>query len=204
MALCNSQGANPTIGFTKTAEWTLKLNGSGTVDLAMSILQAGTVAPDFSLPDAQGHGHSLSNLRSVGLLWLTFFKVSCPTRQSSLHFMDRLARKLTDTARVGTISQDPPGHTKHFNKEFEIRLPQLFDSEETGFPVSEAYDIDRVPTTFLIDENKRIIHASVARDRAEFATMASALVSVAGLSKLKLFEPGEYVDEFRLGCDAKN
>ncbi len=170
----------------------------------MPVLQAGSATPDFSLPDVHGHSHSLSNLRSVGLLWLTFFKVSCPTCQSSLHFMDRLARKLTDTARVWTISQDPPGHTKHFNKEFKIRLPQLFDSEEIGFPVSEAYDIDMVPATFLIDENKRIIQASVARDRAEFATMASALVSVAGLSKLKLFEPGEYIDEFRTGCAGKN
>ena len=170
----------------------------------MSVLQAGTVAPDFSLPDARGHGHSPSNLRSVGLLWLTFFKVSCPTCQSSLHFINRLANKRTDTARVWTVSQDPPGHTKHFNKEFEIRLPQLFDSEETGFPVSEAYGIDMASATFLIDENKRIMHVSVAWDRAEFATMASALVSVAGLSKLKLFEPVEYVDDFPTGCAGKN
>ena len=135
---------------------------------------------------------------------LTFFKVSRPTFQLSLHFINRLASKRTDTVRVWAVSQDPPGHTKHFNKEFEIRLPQLFDSEETGFPVSEAYGIDMVPATFLIDENKRIIHASVARELAEFATMSSALVSVAGLSKLKLFEPGEYVDEFRTGCAGKN
>lgn len=180
------------------------LNGFGTVDLVMSVLQAGTVAPDFSLPDAQGHGHSLSNLRSVGLLGLTFFKVSCPTCQSSLHFINRLASKRTDTVRVWTVSQGPPGHTKHFNKEFEIRLPQLFDSEETGFPVSEAYGIDMVPATFLIDESRRIKYVSVYWGRAEFVTMPSALASTAGLSKLKLFEPDAYVDEFRLGCDAKN
>ena len=98
----------------------------------------------------------------------------------------------------------PTGHTKHFNKEFEIRLPELFDPEETGFPVSETNGIAMVQATFLIDENKRITHISVAWDRAEFATMASALVSVTGLSKLKLFEPGEYVDEFRAGCAGKN
>ena len=181
-----------------------KRKGSGVVNLVMSVLQAGTVAPDFSLPDVRGHGHSPSNLRSVGLLWLTFFKVSCPICQSSLHFIDRLARKLTAIARVWTTFQKPPGHSKHFTKEFEIRLPQLFDPEETGFPVSEAYGIDMASATFLIDENKRIMHVSVAWDRAEFATMASALVSVAGLSKLKLFEPVEYVDDFPTGCAGKN
>lgn len=107
-------------------------------------------------------------------------------------------------ARVWTTFQKPPGHSKHFTKEFEIRLPQLFDPEETGFPVSEAYGIDMAPATFLIDENKRIMHVSVAWDRAEFATMASALVSVAGLSKLKLFEPVEYVDDFPTDCAGKN
>lgn len=170
----------------------------------MPVLQAGSVAPDFSLPDAKGRGHSLSELRADGLVWLTFFKVSCPTCQSSLHFINRLASKLTDSARVWTISQDPPDHTKQFNKEFEIRLPQLFDPEEEGFPVSEAYGIETVPATFLIDESRRITHVSVAWDRAEFETMASALASASGLSKLKLFEPGEYVDDFRPGCAAKN
>ena len=170
----------------------------------MSVLQAGTVAPDFSLPDARSHVHSPSNLRSVGLLWLTFFKVSCPACQSSLHFIDRLARKLTGTARVWTTFQKPPGHSKHFTKEFEIRLPQLFDPEETGFPVSEAHGIDMAPAAFLIDENKRVMHVSVAWGRAEFATMASALVSVAGMSKLKLFEHVEYVDDFPTGCAGKS
>ena len=171
----------------------------------MPVLQVGSVAPDFSLPDAQGRGHSLSDLRSVGLLWLTFFEISCPICQSSLYFINQLASKLTDdTARVLTISQDPPGHTKWFNKEFEIRLPQLFDPEEAGFPVSEAYGIETAPATFLIDESRRIKYVSVSWDRAEFETMSSALASAAGLSKLKLFESGEYIDDFRSGCAAKN
>ena len=170
----------------------------------MPVLQTGSIAPDFSLPDVQGRGHSLSDLRDSGLLWLTFFKISCPTCQSSLHFINRLAYKLSEIARVWTISQDPPGHTKSFNKEFEIRLPQLFDPEEEGFPVSEAYGIETVPATFLIDESRRITHVSVGWDRAEFETMASALATAAGLSKLKLFEPGEFVDDYRPGCNAKN
>lgn len=170
----------------------------------MPVLQAGSVAPDFSLPDVHGRGHSLSDLRSVGLLWLTFFKISCSTCQSSLHFINRLASKLAATAPVRTISQDSPAHSKWFNKEFEIRLPQLFDPEQEGFPVSEAYGIGTVPATFQIDESRRIKYVSVAWNRAEFETMASKLASAAGLSKLKLFEPGEYVDEFRLGCAAKN
>lgn len=170
----------------------------------MPVLQAGSVTPDFSLPDVHGHSHSLSDLRSVGLLWLTFFKISCSTCPSSLHFINRLASKLADTARVWTISQDPPGHTQWCNKEFEIRLPQLFDPEEEGFPVSESYGIATVPATFLIDESRRGTHVSVAWNRAEFETMASKPASAAGLSKLKIFKPDEYIDDCRAGCSAKN
>ena len=207
MALCISQGANPTTGFTEYRRMGTKLKGFGTVDLVMPVLQAGMVAPDFSFPDTQDHGRSLSDLRSVEFLWLTFFKISCSTRQSSLHFINRLANKFTDTARVWTICQDSAGRTRWFNKEFEIRLPQLFDPEEEGFPVSEAYGIETVPTTFLIDESRRIKYVSVSRDRPGFETTSSALASAAGLSILMLFEPdeySEYVDEFRLGCAAKN
>ncbi len=138
-------------------------------------------------------------------MWLTFFKISCPTCQSSLHFIDRLARRVNDPApAVWTISQDPPDHTEMFNKEFEIRVPQLFDSEEDNFPVSDAYGIQTVPTTFLIDRSGRIQQVSVGWDRAEFETMASALATAAGMSPLEIFAPDEHVDDFRPGCASKN
>jgi peroxiredoxin len=171
----------------------------------MPILEPSAIAPDFRLPDAQGDIHSLSDLRGDGIVWLTFFKISCPICQSSLHFIDRLARNVNSTAlAVWTISQDPPDHTEMFNKEFEIHVPQLFDSEDNNFPVSDAYGIETVPTTFLIEQSGRIQQVSVGWDRSEFETMAATLASAIGLPPLTLFAPEEHIDEFRPGCASKN
>ena len=157
------------------------------------------------LPDAGGRMYSLGELNPGGLVWLTFFKISCPTCQSSLHFIDRLDRKLASVnARVWAISQDPVDHTRMFNREFGIELPQLFDSEDEGFPVSEAYGLTYVPTTFLIEPDNRIAQVSVAWDRAEFEDMARTFAAAAGVTELSLFDDGEHVDETRLGCAAKN
>ncbi len=175
------------------------------MSLVSPSLQAGARAPDFALPDAEGRLRWLGQLNPGGLVFLTFFKISCPTCQSSLHFIDRLNRRLEATnLRVWTISQDPPDHTRMFNKEFEIDLPCLFDSEDQRFPVSEAYGLVYVPTTFLIEPDNRIAQVSVGWDRAEFENMARTFAAAAGLSNLALFEDGEHVDENRLGCASKN
>jgi len=175
------------------------------VGLISPSLQAGARAPDFALPDVAGRLHSLGRLNPGGLVWLTFFKISCPTCQSSLHFIDRLNRRLEATSsRVWTISQDPPDHTRMFSREFEIELPCLFDSEDEGFPASEAYGLMYVPATFLIEPDNRIAQVSVGWDRAEFENMARTFAAAAGISNLTLFEDDEHVDENRLGCAAKN
>ena len=60
----------------------------------MPVCTPGAIAPDFSLPDGEGRSRSLRVLCSNGPVLLTFFKISCPTCQSSLHFISRLHRNL--------------------------------------------------------------------------------------------------------------
>ena len=167
--------------------------------------QPGSIAPDFSLPDAEGNLHSLHGLCDAGPLWLTFFKISCPTCQSSLHFINRLPRAFAGTnAKVWTVSQDPLDHTRMFNAEFAIDLPQIFDSEEEGCRVSAAYGLEYVPTTFLIDPGGRIAQVSVGWDRNEFEAMTGSIAKATGIPAPEVFNKGEHVDEYRPGCGSKN
>ena len=171
----------------------------------MPVCTPGAIAPDFSLPDGEGRSRSLRVLCSNGPVLLTFFKISCPTCQSSLHFISRLHRNLAAVnAQVWTISQNPPEHTRMFNEEFNIDVPQLFDSEDEGFPVSEAYGLTHVPATFLIRADSRIAQVSVGWDRTEFEEMANAIAGAAGIQAPALFETNEYVDNYRPGCASKN
>ncbi len=56
----------------------------------MTALATGTQAPDFELKTLDGKSFSLSAELARGPAVLAFFKVSCPTCQYALPFLERL------------------------------------------------------------------------------------------------------------------
>ena len=53
----------------------------------MAALNAGVLAPDFTLPTVQGGQVSLRQALAKGPVVLVFFKVSCPVCQYALPFL---------------------------------------------------------------------------------------------------------------------
>jgi len=167
----------------------------------MAALEPGTAAPEFSLPDDKGQVHSLSKGLAKGPVLLVFFKVSCPTCQYALPFFERLHKRLADApVSLWAVSQNSLTHTNAFGREFGVAtLPALFDPEEEGYPVSNAYDITNVPTAFLIEPDGKIALTSVGWSRDETAAMAHRLGQATGEPGLTPFEPQEDVLVFRPG-----
>lgn len=167
----------------------------------MPALEPGTVAPDFSLPNANGEVHSLSEGLAKGPVLLVFFKVSCPTCQYGLPFFERLYKRLNGAPiSMWSISQNSLDHTSAFAREFDVTtLPALFDPEEEGFAVSNSYGITNVPTAFLIEPNGKIGLTSVGWSKDDTAEIAQRLGNAAGESNLTLFAPNEKVVDFRPG-----
>ena len=171
----------------------------------MPLPSQGSIAPDFTVRDAAGRLHGLTDALHRGPVLLSFFKISCTTCQYSLGFLQRLYREFAGAAAsIWTISQDTPEHTKLFNQEFGISVPQLFDVEAEGFPVSDAYGIEYVPTTFVIEPSGTIAESSVGWSREEFERMVSTLARLAGVEPRSPFEAGETVEDYRPGCRSKN
>jgi peroxiredoxin Q/BCP len=171
----------------------------------MPALPPGSPAPDFSLSDAEGGLHTLSEAISRGAVVLTFFKISCPTSQYALPFLNRLWKKLAGhSVTVWAISQDSVDHTRLFNREFKIDLPQLFDAQDAGYPTSEAYGITNVPTTFAVDTKGGIAQTSVGWSRQDLEQVALWIATQLGIQAPVIFEPDEAVVEFRPGCASKN
>jgi len=131
-----------------------------------SALPLGSAAPPFALPDADGKAFSLSSLLARGPLLLIFHKISCPTCQFAAEYWSRLAE--TAELNFRTLAQDPPEHAAAFEREFDLRLPNLFDALDDGFPASNAYGIRFVPTLFLIESDGRIAISSEGWDREDF------------------------------------
>jgi peroxiredoxin len=129
---------------------------------------------------------------------LTFFKISCPTCQYGVPFISRLAPPLEGKpATVWGISQDSPEHTAGFNREFETGgLPDLFDSEEQDYAVSNAYGITNVPTSFLIEQDGTVSVSSVGWDKQEIEQISKSLGQASSIPELTPFKPGESVLDF--------
>ena len=166
----------------------------------MAALEAGSKAPDFSLPDRDGHSQSLRAALEKGPVLLTFFKISCPTCQYALPFFDRLASATAESpVTFWAVSQNDPDETASFNREFEVEPPELFDSEDEDFAVSNAYGITHVPTSFLIEQDGTISQSSVSWDKGNFEQISGRLAAVASVPDLTVFNPGEDVLDFKAG-----
>ena len=166
----------------------------------MTALSPGTKAPDFTLLDRDEQPRTLAAALQTGPVLLTFFKVSCPTCQYALPFIDRLHSQLEGTpVTVWAVSQDGPGATTAFNEEFEVSLTELFDPEEEMYPVSNAYGLTHVPTSFLIDRDGAIAEISVGWDKKDMEQISSRVGEAAGIADLTPFDPGEDVLDYRGG-----
>ena len=160
----------------------------------MAALELGTDAPDFRLLDADGEEFHLRGQLGAGPVVLTFFKTSCPTCQYGLPYLDRLVSALEGTtAESIAVCQDAPGDAERFKLEFDFKTRVVFDTEDAGFPVSNAYGLTNVPTVFLIQRHGDIAHTGVGWSKSDVEEIAAKL----GVSTP--FRPEEVVLPFKPG-----
>lgn len=140
------------------------------------------IAPEVELPDLEGKRWKLSEALKSGPLLLVFFKISCPTCQFTLPFLERF-----DLPRVVAISQDDAAATRAFG----TRLYTVLDTPGT-YPASNAYGITHVPALFLVETDGRISDAEYGFSKADLEKLGARF----GVTP---FHPGEQVPDLRPG-----
>src|SRR5262245_39819391 len=124
---------------------------------AQTMLREGDKAPEFDLPDLSGRRRSRAEISAGKPALLAFYKVSCPTCQYTVPFLERMYRgRANGDIEMYAISQDDAQSTIEFDREFGITLPTLLDKEEEGYPASNAYGLSHVPSLFLVEPDGRI------------------------------------------------
>src|SRR5690242_11554443 len=94
----------------------------------MTALAKGTKAPGFELKSSDGKKFSLHDELANGPVVLAFFKVSCPTCQYTLPFLERLYKAYRNKGvKLIGVSQNDATETASFAKEFGITFPLLLD-----------------------------------------------------------------------------
>lgn len=134
------------------------------------MLETGTKAPDFTLPDQNGTMHRLSDYAGKKVILYFYPKDNTPgcTKQAC-GFSQRYPQFLDKGAVVLGVSKDSVASHKKFEENYGLAFTLLSDPERK---VIEAYDVWKekknygkvlmgvVRTTYLIDENGIIIKAN--------------------------------------------
>ena len=133
------------------------------------MLEVGTKAPDFTLPDQNGNVHSLSDYRGKKVILYFYPKDNTPgcTKQAC-GFAERYPQFTEKGAVVLGISKDSVASHKKFEEKYGLPFTILADPD---LVVIQAYDVWKekmnygkvsmgvVRTTYLIDEEGKIAKA---------------------------------------------
>mgnify|MGYP000873572177 CR=1 FL=1 len=152
-------------------------------------LEAGHTAPDFQLETVEGGRRSLDSILAEGPALVAFYKVSCPTCQLTLPYLERLRG---GSFQIFTICQDEADRAQEFGDVFDVHLPNLLDKAGDGYPVSNAYGITHVPAMFLIEPDRRISWTWTGFHKRE-------LESLAQRAGKPIFRPDDRVPESKYG-----
>jgi peroxiredoxin len=154
------------------------------------LLERGSRAPDFRLPRLDGGTVALQEILANGPALIAFFKTTCPVCQFAFPFLERIHQ--AGTLPVCAISQDDARDTREFNRQCGLTFPTLLDTARSGFPVSNAFGISSVPTTFLIERDGGISRAIEGWSKREIEWLG-------GLAGVEAFRQGDNVPEWKAG-----
>lgn len=162
----------------------------------MPTLAKGQVAPDFQLKAINGASYALKNLLAAGPVIAAFFKVSCPTCQFTMPFLERIHRHAHEHgAQVLGISQDSEEEARRFAEKFGITFPVLIDQKPHA--VSREYRLKFVPSIFLIGRDQTVLVACDGFSKPDLLEMHDHFNGSSPLPPL--FEAGERVPQYKPG-----
>jgi len=154
-------------------------------------INAGSIAPSFSLQGPDATEYSLAALFQNNPVVAAFFKVSCPVCQFTFPFLERLYERYGGAATFLGISQDDSRATEKFAAEYGITFPLALDTK--GYATSNAYGLTNVPTIFLIETDGSVKLISMGFVKKDLEAIASKLGHRAKVATVPLFLPGEPV-----------
>ncbi|WP_449536800.1 thiol-disulfide oxidoreductase ResA [Ferdinandcohnia sp. Marseille-Q9671] len=116
----------------------------------------GDKAPDFVVTDLNGKEHHLSEYKGKKGVFLNFWGTWCEPCQREFPYIDTYYQEFKDQGiEVVAINVgEPQFSVKNFIEKYELSFPVAIDK---GNQLLNAYGIDPLPTTLLIDKNGEVV-----------------------------------------------
>ena len=161
-------------------------------------ISAGQTAPVFNLTGIDSRQYSLNEGLTTGPVLAVFFKVTCPTCQFTLPFVERIYQLFHGQAlHVWGISQDTVRDSKRFAERFGVSFPILIDEEP--YETSQDYGLVYVPTVFLINREREVEVSAHGFSKSDLLKIQKRLSGYFGAQPMELFRRGESVPEYKPG-----
>jgi peroxiredoxin len=156
----------------------------------MKQLPTGALAPDFTLRTAEGKSLRLSEAIVRSPVVLAFYKADCPTCQLTFPYLQRIHSEFREGSklRIWGISQDDVAETKAFVQQYGIGFDILID--EHPYAVSMAYQLEFVPTLFVVGSDGKIQLSDYGFSKATLSEIGKPL---------QLFSPDDGLPATRPG-----
>ena len=116
-----------------------------------SAIKVKQTAPDFTLASNKGKNIRLNDLRGK-VVMINFWATWCAPCRKELPLLNNLYNKYKNKGFVllGVNIDEKSSLAKKMIKELKINFPVLFDKTQS---TSESYDLQAMPSTFIIDKN---------------------------------------------------
>jgi cytochrome c biogenesis protein CcmG/thiol:disulfide interchange protein DsbE len=135
-------------------------------------------APSLKLPVLGGRGtHSVADLRGK-IVVLNFWASWCIPCKSEAPMLEKAQQRLQQTGAgtvVGVTYDDSTPDALQFVRDFKVRYPNVRD---VGTKLASRYGTHRVPETFVIDQQGRIV--DLHRGQIDQAFIDRALAKAIG------------------------
>lgn len=119
------------------------------------IVEVGKLAPDFVLTDMNGERHQLSDYKGQGV-FLNFWATWCKPCEREMPFMESQYEQYKDKGvQILAVNiGESEVVVNDFIKKYGLSFPVLRDKEQE---VLNAYGVNPLPITFLIDKDGKIV-----------------------------------------------
>jgi len=163
----------------------------------------GAVVADFTLPDPEGHDHTLSSLKGAKGTVLIFIATRCPVSNGYNARMEKLA---TDYAPRGVQivginanSTEPVGEVKQHAADKGLTFTILKDN---GNVIADRFDAQVTPEAYLLDASGKLVyHGRIDNSRAGDAITSTELRDA--IEAVLAGKPVERPEAKAFGCSIK-
>ena len=170
---------------------------------AKASLAVGAVAPDFTLPDADGRAHTLASLKGKSGTLILFIATKCPVSNAYNARMQKLSEdfraKGVNVVGVNSNAAESAAEVKQHAAEKGLTFTILKDA---GNVVADRFDAQVTPEAYLLDASGKLVyHGRIDNSRNGDAITSSELRDA--IEATLAGKPVEKTEVKAFGCSIK-